>query len=296
MVQGQEAMGQETLPVVGAAMPIRAIPEHVDWLRATQRDLEIQDASFTAIFDDDWDYLERVPGLRDVIPHTDWQSLIQKAHDALDGYTGRISIHAPFTGLPLLTMDREVRDIVRRRLGQTLAFAEALGATQMVVHSPWIFFGGPYLPYSTPEECATVIGLVSELLAPVVERAESMGCVLVMEGIYDKNPQPLLDLVRALASAHVRVSVDTGHAYINYAQGGPPPDQWVREAGALLAHLHLQDGDGHVDRHWAPGRGNVNWYALFEALDELEHQPRLILETRDFRAGAVWLAEQGFVQ
>ncbi len=296
MGQDQQAKRQATAPVVGAAMPVRALPEHVDWLKTSQRDLEIQDASFPAIFDDSWDYLDRIPGLRDRTSHTRWRSLVEDAQTALDGYAGRISVHAPFTGLPLLTLDREVRDVVRKRLDQTLTFAEALGATQMVVHSPWTFFGGPYLPYSTPEECATVIGLVSELLAPIVERAASMGCVLVMEGIFDKNPGPLLDLVRAMASAHIRISLDTGHAYINYTQGGPPPDQWVREAGALLAHLHLQDGDGHVDRHWAPGRGDVNWYALFEALNELEHRPRLILETRDFRAGAAWLSDQGYVR
>jgi sugar phosphate isomerase/epimerase len=73
----------------------------------------------------------------------------------------------------------------------------------------------------------------------------------------------------------------------------------VRDAGALLAHLHVQDNDGLWDRHWAPGRGNINWYALFEALGELAHRPRLVLETRnkeDVARGAAWLAAQGYVR
>jgi sugar phosphate isomerase/epimerase len=55
----------------------------------------------------------------------------------------------------------------------------------------------------------------------------------------------------------------------------------VREAGAALGHLHLQDVDGHLDHHWPPGMGNVNWSALFEALSELDHLPRLVLELKD---------------
>jgi sugar phosphate isomerase/epimerase len=95
------------------------------------------------------------------------------------------------------------------------------------------------------------------------------------------------------------MSLDTGHAFITHRLGGPPPDQWVREAGALLEHLHLQDTDGNVDRHWAPGNGAINWYALFEALGDLEHRPRLILELRqprEIERAAAWLAERGLAR
>jgi sugar phosphate isomerase/epimerase len=81
--------------------------------------------------------------------------------------------------------------------------------------------------------------------------------------------------------------------------GGPTPDQWVREAGELLEHVHLQDSDGHLDRHWMPGRGNINWYALFEALGSLPQCPRLILEVRntsEILGGAAFLAAQGLVR
>jgi sugar phosphate isomerase/epimerase len=73
-------------------------------------------------------------------------------------------------------------------------------------------------------------------------------------------------------------------------------DQWVREAGAYLAHMHLQDGDGCADRHWAPGRGSINWYAVFDALAELPEMPRLILETQQIDEGAAWLAAQGYAR
>ncbi len=98
---------------------------------------------------------------------------------------------------------------------------------------------------------------------------------------------------------YVQLSLDTGHATIMQAIGAPAPDQWVREAGPLLAHLHLQDTDGALDRHWAPGDGTINWFALFEALGELAHQPRLLLELDDHRQiprGVAFLAGRGLAR
>jgi sugar phosphate isomerase/epimerase len=292
----EKALTEKTLPVVGAALSVRQLADHIDWLIQGQRDLELQDPIFTPMFDGDWSHLEMLQGYTNSFTLADWQTIARQAQDLLDGYTGRLSIHGPFMGMPLLTIDKKIRDVVRERLCQALEFAHEVGATQMVLHSPWEYFGGPFVPHSTENGRRLVIALVGDLLSAVLPVAEQAGCTLVIEGIFDKNTGPLLALIRALGSDYARLSIDTGHAHINYCLGGPPLDQWVRDGGNLLAHMHLQDGDGAADRHWAPGRGSINWYALFEALQEQESTPRLILETRDFRQGAVWLAEQGYVR
>ncbi len=290
-------MTDKPLPIVGAAMPVSELPQHIDWLLSAQRDLEIQDPCMTPIFDGDWSHIARGPGYATRVKHTGWQETVRQAKSLLDGYTGRLGIHGPFAGVPLLTIDAKIRDVVRERLKQSLAFAYELGATQMVLHSPWEFFGGPFLPHSRPGEAETVIGLVVALLEDVLPVAEQAGCTLLIEGIQDKHPDPLLDLVRAFRSNYVRMSLDVGHAHImHYQGGGPTPDYWARRAGPLLAHTHLQDGDGQVDRHWAPGRGSINWFALFEALHTLDEMPRLLLEVRDIRGGAAWLVREGYVR
>jgi sugar phosphate isomerase/epimerase len=78
--------------------------------------------------------------------------------------------------------------------------------------------------------------------------------------------------------------------------GGPTPDQWAADAGELLGHVHVVDNDGQYDRHWMPGWGNINWYALFEALRKGAAEPRLILELKDtdeIERAAEWLTAQG---
>lgn len=285
-----------SLPLMGASTTVKALPEHLDWLVAEQRDLELQDAVYTPIFDNRWDHLEGIPGISQSVTRAGWRTLTEQATTHLNGYQGRISIHGPFVGLPMLSIDREIQAIVKTRLRQTVAFADAVGATQIVLHSPWTFLGGPYMPYASTEGRQQVIAMTRRLLTDILPLAEAAGCTLLFEGVFDKHPGPLLTLIRSFETETVKLSLDTGHAFINHLQGGPPVDQWVREAGSLLAHVHLQDGDGCADRHWAPGRGNINWYAFFEAIAELPETPRLILETRQIREGAAWLAAQGYAR
>jgi sugar phosphate isomerase/epimerase len=269
------------LPVLGAAMPIAALDEHRDWLIADQRDVEIQDACLPDTLD------------------SDWTALTRRAREALDGHTGRRGLHAPFDGIALMSKDKKVRALASERLCQALRFGAEFGASHMVVHSPFMFFGSPFLPHSRGFEQETQIELVHATLATVLPLAREIGCTLVFEGIQDKHPGPLLALVASFESELVRMSLDVGHGMITNRLGGPPVDQWVREAGPLIGHLHIQDSDGNIDRHWPPGRGQMNWYALFEALGQLSHRPRLILEIKQkdqIRAGAAWLAEQGYVR
>jgi sugar phosphate isomerase/epimerase len=229
----------------------------------------------------------------------DWRSLVRQIRDTLDGHTGRLGIHGPFIGLTIAAYDPKVRTVVAERLRQGVEFAAAIGATHMVLHSPFESLGSPLVVNTPALRHEQTIGLAHATLESVIPLAAQAGCTLVIENIFDANPAPWLALVRSFDTPTVRASIDVGHAIVTQRIGGPPPDQWVREAGSLLAHVHLQDTDGHLDRHWAPGAGSLNWYALFEALGEIQAQPRLILELRDhsqIARGAEFLAQHGLAR
>ena len=268
------------IPLVGAAIHVKDLQSHLDWILADQRDLEIQDPASGDILDGDW------------------QALVKKARELLEGYTGRLGIHGPWNGLPLLAYDRRVIDLVVMRLKQALEFAAEIGATHMVLHSPFEFYGHPEMAHSWDQYLAKEIEQVHLVLEDVLSWAEQVGCMLVMEVSYDTHPLPLLELVRSFKSNNVQLSLDTGHAVVLQRIGGPPPETWVREGGRLLKHVHLQDTDGLLDRHWPPGKGKLDWSAFFNALNKLDHQPRLLLEispdkiVQAFR----WLSKRGFVR
>lgn len=261
-------MADLPLPI-GAALNVDDLPTYRDWLIEGQRDLEVQDF------------------LLPVVLLGDWRDRVAQARVHLDGFEGRLGIHGPFYDLPLDIKDPELAPILSRRMVTAVEAAAALGATQMVVHSPyktwdWYNFGNNPRVGAAPSSAEATIERVHHNLRAAVSRAEVEGITLVIENIEDIDPSWRRDLASSFNSDAVRLSIDTGHAhYAHGATGAPPVDYFVHDAGAMLAHVHLQDADGFADRHWPPGRGTVNWHAVFRAIAALPQRPHLVLELRD---------------
>src|SRR3569623_1799442 len=108
-----------TLPILGAALTINSIPAHREWLLERQRDHEIQDFVYPEMLDGDW------------------RATADRIKAMLDGHTGRRGIHGPFWGFKIDSQDPMIRGMVTKRLLQGLEIVEHLGATHMVVHSPY---------------------------------------------------------------------------------------------------------------------------------------------------------------
>jgi sugar phosphate isomerase/epimerase len=257
-----------SLPILGAALTLDDLPAHADWLREAPRDLELQDFVEAAVLDGDW------------------HPLVQQAKQALDGHQGRLGIHGPFWGWTITSYDPAIRAVVRKRLDQGLDVCQALGATHMVIHSPFSTWGynhkGLY-----PADADRFLSAVRDTLSAAQDRADAMGVTLVMENIEDRDPMDRFHLCEALGWKALALSVDTGHAH--YAHGftaAPPVDFYIRAAGERLGHVHLQDADGYADRHWQIGHGTILWPSVFAALAKISAQPRLILELKD-KAGVI---------
>lgn len=264
--------------IIGAAMMTEDLPDHRDWLLDGQRDLELQGFLSPRVLTGDWEA----------------QVAVARAH--LDGHTGRLGIHGPFIGFSIATRDPDVATIVGARMTRGLDICAALGATQMVIHSPYTTWDAHNLDQQDGQRDGVIAAVVANLGATVA-RARDQGVTLVLENIEDRDPADRARLAEALGSDVVKLSVDTGHAnYAHRSTGAPPVDFFIRMAGAALHHVHLQDTDGHADRHWAPGRGNIPWVEVFAALAALPQKPRLVMELRDRRdipAGFAHLRDLG---
>ena len=82
-----------------------------------------------------------------------------------------------------------------------------------------------------------------------------------------RSAADLRELIDAVGSPQLKICLDTGH--LNRVGGSQ--EEFVREAGALLKALHINDNEGETDQHLIPyGRGNVRWDELINALAALE--------------------------
>lgn len=106
-----------------------------------------------------------------------------------------------------------------------------LGATQMVIHSPYTTRDYNNLANVTGSD-GQLVECVHACIGAAVQRAESQGVVLVMENIEDIDPNARQQLVESFDSAALRVSIDTGHAhYAHCSNGAPPVGYFVKAAG-----------------------------------------------------------------
>ena len=223
------------LPIVGAALSILDLKTHLPWLCEMNRDLELQDFCFASILAGDWH------------PFTD------AANKLLDGYQGRLGIHGPFSGFAIDTTDPEIRAVVSKRVKQALEVCAALGAVQIVLHSPYTSWDNNNIDLK-PNGRARKISAVHDCLASCVKIAEDQGVTIVIENIQDIDPLDRVTLAESFGSDAVKVSVDTGHAAFAHAQyGAPAVDRFISSAGDMLGHGHLQDVDGFADRPLALG-------------------------------------------
>ncbi|WP_300587508.1 sugar phosphate isomerase/epimerase family protein [Marivita sp.] len=248
---------------IGACLKASEIADHRAWLFDAARDIEIQDfMSFAAL-------------------STEFEDRISAVKSALAGHTGRIGIHGPFEGLDIDNKDAEMQPLITARLLKALEAADRIGARQMVLHSPYtLWFQNNVFSWKGYAE--TKLERIHDTLSPVVKAAEDAGQTLVIENIQDVRPETRRAMVDSFNSNAIALSIDTGHAQLaRRMSGAPPVEDFVRDAGGQLAHVHLQDVDGHADRHWAPGEGEIEWTAVFRALGECQSAPHLVLELRD---------------
>ncbi|MGO4854539.1 sugar phosphate isomerase/epimerase family protein [Phaeovulum sp. W22_SRMD_FR3] len=251
------------LPLLGLALDYADFAPLRDWIMGPGRAVEIQDFVTPAA----------VTG--------DWRPKAAAWARALAGHTGEIGIHGPFFGLDIANPDPELRAVITTRLLQGLEIAEALGGTHMVVHSPFTYWH-VLNRRNYPDIHGQMLAAAAECLAPVLARADGIGCTLMLENIEDADPADRRALVETINHPNLRLSIDTGHAELAHGRyNAPPPVDFISDAGALLGHVHLQDADGHADRHWHPLEGRIHWAPVMAALARLPVPPRLIIEPRD---------------
>lgn len=268
---------------LGAATNVNQLEINKDWFLEGNRDLEIGDAADAFLLDD----IDEQKRRADVINTT------------LDGHTGRRGIHGPFRGVPLNSPDPLFQQLTAKRYNQAIEFTAMFGGSHMVIHSPFNGWVNPFTFAGDPVEVEKNIELIHATLKDVFPVAEANGVTLVLENIHDFHCGAVVQVMETIDHHNLRMSLDVGHCELRVPLGGMPNDQYIREAGKWLEHLHIQDNDALSDRHWAPGQGLINFHAIFEALRLGDQNPRMIIELKDKHAiqkGAAHLNDLGFGQ
>jgi len=79
------------------------------------------------------------------------------------------------------------------------------------------------------------------------------------------NSDCMMRLIEAVGSKSLGVIFDTGHLFV---QKEVLPIA-AEKLGERVFLVHLADNDGVTDNHWTPGKGNVEWKSVLQAVEKI---------------------------
>lgn len=191
-----------------------------------------------------------------------------------------VHLYSPYFDLwsPYERMAREVRDRFQRLLDS----AGAVDARALTWHGLRYDLDNPRL-----------VEAFFESVAWAAERAQASGLTLCIENVswcYLRAPEH----VRAV----VRAGLPVGFTFDAFQAGesGVEPAALIHAMGSRLKTVHLSDYLPGGPRHLPPGRGDLDWPALFGALREVDYRGPLILEPAHVQDLEVLVEARTFVR
>jgi sugar phosphate isomerase/epimerase len=178
----------------------------------------------------------------------------------------------------------------QRRLDHTLACIDLAASVDCGTVS--IQPGGPTI--GTGLSRADALQRFAETLAPAVEHARNCGATLAIEpepGLLLQTSAEYVEFKRRFfpQESAIRMNGDLGHLYCV----GEDPSDAVRRYADEIAHIHLEDiPSSRVHQHLTPGRGAMDFAAIFRALDEIGYAGHVTVELYPYEASADVVARQ----
>ena len=181
------------------------------------------------------------------------------------------SIHLPFLDLHPGSLDDLVLHAARERLARAAEIAALFSPRGMVGHVD--YSQGNYGSHHEEwlERASTTWSRFLD--------AWPGHPPLYLENTFEKDPEPVAELVDALSGQGVGVCFDAGH-WNCFAQGNQRQDmeRWIKALGTRIRHLHLHDNDGSWDQHQCMGQGTINWDEYHALLVKYSITPSITLE------------------
>jgi len=154
--------------------------------------------------------------------------------------------------------------------------------------------GGPLIGTSITRDLAAA--RFAEGLCRVLPIAQARNIILAIEpepGLFIETAAEYLEFKNASFRDEplVLMNCDIGHLFCV----GEDPAAVIREMPEHVAHVHLEDiGKNRVHQHLTPGKGAIDFPAIFAALEEVNYPGWVTVELYPFETTAAGVAKLAF--
>lgn len=195
----------------------------------------------------------------------------EKIAEILKRYHRKITLHGPFMDLVPGGLDAMLLAATRKRLKRFFEIIPLFEPKTVVCHTG-------YDPSHYRENWEKWLSNSVATWEPCVNHAEQFGFRLLLENVYERNPEVHSALFHAIQSKHFGFCLDVGHQNVF---GESPLEEWIETLHGKIMELHLHDNNGAEDSHWAIGDGNIDFTGLFQQIEEKSLRPVITLEPHE---------------
>ena len=99
-----------------------------------------------------------------------------------------------------------------------------------------------------------------------------------IENVHEPNPDFIRNLVWAVNSPNLGVTIDIGHCNLH---SEILPQDWIKEYGIMLKHMHFHNNFKDEDSHSSLLKGDINIKNILKTLKEMQLYPSITFEIFD---------------
>jgi sugar phosphate isomerase/epimerase len=197
---------------------------------------------------------------------------VKRLQEISTSYGIHFSIHAPYSDTNLSADDGLIREWILKRVLTSIRFSSELEASFLVVHPGWITAIERFTPGRSWE-------LNLRSLHWLQRHAGEYGVEVLMENVPFPTPYLLVSVDDFLLfdkemNSTMNYVLDVAHAHLK-----GEIFQFIETFGSKIKHVHVSDNWGEVDQHLPLGEGNINWSKVLDALDDINYNGWLVIES-----------------
>ena len=187
-------------------------------------------------------------------------------YEKLKDFKGLKAMHGPFLDLKPASPDKDISSLSIKKYLKALEIASKLDLDYIVFHSQ--------INPNHIEEFVRDLNLRqnAESWKDINERAMDYKGTIVLENVFEKEPEILRELLDYIGLDNVKVNLDIGHAKL----GQVSLETWVKSLKDYIVYSHIHTNDGKYDRHLPITREEYRTY--MEILDKYGLDPVISLE------------------
>jgi sugar phosphate isomerase/epimerase len=199
----------------------------------------------------------------------DWQALVEAYRPLLRNVPGQLALHGPFMDMAPASPDKRINQVTTERYQQAIRTASALGVEMVIFHANFI------AAIRTIDYHVAWHHRSLGFWGALADYARQHGVVVVIENMWEYDPDILGDLIKDIAHPNLASCLDVGHAHL---YGEVPFGAWLESLAPILRHTHINNNDGTIDIHMGLNHGVIDYHAMLPLLRALPKPPSMTLE------------------